>query len=169
MIPLADLLAPIERLASRTTPRGDPLASDRLVVKSSGQVIFLSVREISWVEAQGDYVKFHAGERSCLVRTRIKEVAVRLDPRKFLQIHRSTIVNIDRIARIGPRDGQRLGVVLRDGTGLVVSHGYRQRVKDFYAAGLGANSAAAKTLRSTLTPSFGPLPKDHSAVPRFFR
>ncbi len=108
-----------------------PALTDRLVVKSNGHLLFLRLPSLHYVEAHGDYVRFHCDDHSALVRATLKQVASRLDPRRFLQIHRSTIVNVDRIARISFRDDRRLGVVLRNGTGLLVSDGCRQKVREF--------------------------------------
>ncbi len=74
--------------------------SDRFTVKSNGSFIFLHCAEVEWIEAQGDYVKFHAGSKSCLVRMTMKALGRSIDPSRFLRIHRSTVVNLDRIEKI---------------------------------------------------------------------
>ena len=128
----------------------EPILADRLVVKSAGHILFLSPSEITWIEAQGDYLKFHAGTHSCLVRMTMKEISERLDPRRFLGLHRSTIVNVDWISRISIRDDNRLVVILRDNTALLVSQGCRQKVRDFYEAGMRPRSYRVPDLRARL-------------------
>src|SRR4028118_1935680 len=75
---------------------------ERVVIKSSGRIYFLKVEEIDWVEGAGDYLSLHAGSRSHLIRETMGNFYVKLDPKKFLRIHRSAIVNIDRIKDIKP-------------------------------------------------------------------
>jgi two-component system, LytTR family, response regulator len=69
----------------------------RLVIRSAGRIFFLRVEEIDWLEAADNYVRIHAGRESHLVRETLQSLEGRLDPSKFLRIHRSTLVNLDRI------------------------------------------------------------------------
>jgi len=106
--------------------------SDRFTVKSNGSFIFLHCAEVEWIEAQGDYVKFHAGSKSCLVRMTMKTLGRSIDPSRFLRIHRSTVVNLDRIEKISPVGDRQFAVVMRDGTRLRISNAYRAQVREFY-------------------------------------
>jgi two-component system LytT family response regulator len=105
---------------------------DRILLKSSGEIIFLKASEIDWIEAEGDYVKFHVGARSHLMRGTMAALEDRLDPRRFMRIHRSTIINTDRLCKLSPSfEGEYL-VVLRDGTKLRLSRGYQDRIRALF-------------------------------------
>ncbi len=112
-----------------SAPRRFP---DRFTVKSEGSFIFLRFAEVDWIEAQGDYVKFHLGPKGCLVRMTMKVLERSIDPARFLRIHRSTFVNLDRIEKISPFRERHYAVVLRDGTRLRISGAYRSRVREIY-------------------------------------
>ena len=70
---------------------------ERLVVKTTGRVFFLRTDEIDWIEAAGNYVKLHSGRDTHMIRETMNGIEGKLDPDKFLRIHRSTVVHIDRI------------------------------------------------------------------------
>ena len=99
-------------------------ADDRILIKSGGEIIFLKPDEIDWVEAEGDYMKFHVGGRAHLARETMASVLGRLDVRQFIRIHRSTIVNAGRVAKVASALGGDYTVVLRDGTKLKLSRSY---------------------------------------------
>lgn len=108
--------------------RDPPQHLKRLVVKTSGRTIFLLAEEIDWIESAGNYLKLHAGRESHLIRERMSQLESRLDPAKFVRIHRSTLVNIDRIKEMQPLfNGDQL-VVLRDGKQLTMSRTYRDKL-----------------------------------------
>ena len=115
--------------------------TDRFMVKSEGSFIFLRVDEVEWIEAQGDYVKFHAGPRSCMVRMTMTALGASLDPERFLRVHRSAAVNIDRIEKISPLQDRAYEVVLRQGSRIRVSGAYRAKVREFYRAAIGPAQA----------------------------
>jgi two-component system LytT family response regulator len=102
---------------------------DRILLKSSGEIIFLKLGEIDWIEAEGDYVKFHVGGRSHMMRGTMASMESRLDPNRFIRIHRSTIVNGDRLSKLSPSFDGEYAVVLHDGTKLRLSRGYHDRIK----------------------------------------
>lgn len=102
--------------------------SDRILVKSSGEIIFLKPEEIDWIEAEGDYMKFHSAGRTYLMRETMLHLEARLPPKRFVRIHRSTIVNLDRVCRLTPSFGGEYVVVLHDGTRLKLSRGYHERI-----------------------------------------
>jgi two-component system, LytTR family, response regulator len=99
--------------------------SERIVVKSGSRSIFLRKGSIEWVEAQGDYVKLHTGKESHLLRETMNALSDRLDPGRFVRIHRSRIVNLDYIREIRPLWGGDCAVLMRDGTELTMSRTYR--------------------------------------------
>ncbi|HYE15724.1 MAG TPA: LytTR family DNA-binding domain-containing protein [Pyrinomonadaceae bacterium] len=100
----------------------------RLAVKAGGRVIFLTADEIDWIETAGNYLKIHAGKASHLIRERMSQMEARLDPERFARIHRTTLVNIDRIKEMHPLfNGDQL-VRLSDGRELTMSRTYRDRL-----------------------------------------
>ena len=101
----------------------------RLVIKSGGRVTVLGVKEVDWVEADGDYVKIHAGKRWHLLRETMKRLEAELDPGRFVRIHRSTIVNIERVSELQPFFRGEYVVLLHDGTSLKLSRGYKERLE----------------------------------------
>jgi two-component system LytT family response regulator len=101
---------------------------DRILLKSSGEIFFLKADEIDWIEAEGDYMKFHVGGRAHLMRETMARLEARLDPKRFIRIHRSTIVNIDRLRKLSPSFAGEYAVILHDGTRLKLSRGYHERI-----------------------------------------
>ena len=102
---------------------------DRILLKSSGEIILLKTSEIDWIEAEGDYVKFHVAGRTHLMLGTMAALEERLDPARFIRIHRSTIVNADRLRKLSPSFEGEYAVVLQDGTKLRLSRGYQDRIK----------------------------------------
>ena len=103
--------------------------SARILIKSSGEIFFLKAGEIDWIEAEGDYMKFHVGGRAHLMRETMARLEARLDPSQFIRIHRSTIVNLDRVRKLSPSFAGDYAVVLQDGTTLKLSRGYQERLE----------------------------------------
>ena len=97
-------------------------------VRSKGRVTLVRLADLDWVEAEGDYLRLHAGARAWLVRETMAAAEKRLPARKFLRIHRSTIVNVDRIRELSSFDNGDWGVRLQDGTQLRLSRTYRDAV-----------------------------------------
>ena len=116
--------------------RRDQPRSDRLVVKSGGRLFFLRTDEIDWVEAAGNYVRLHVGNASHLLRETMNAIEGRLDPEKFFRIHRSRIVNMERIQELQPWLNGEYAVLLRTGTRLTLSRGYREKLQDRLGRGL---------------------------------
>ena len=103
---------------------------ERLVVKSGGRVFFLRTDEIDWIEAAGNYVRLHLTEDSHLFRETMNNMEARLDGRRFVRIHRSRIVNTDRIKELQPWFNGEYVVVLQNGTRLTLSRGYREKLQE---------------------------------------
>jgi two-component system LytT family response regulator len=101
----------------------------RLVVKSNGAVTFLDVSDIDWIEAAGVYVYLHAGAKSHLYRSSVAQLVQRLDPERFVRIHRSAAVNTSRIAELRPRSHGDYTLVLKNGGELTLSRGYRPQLE----------------------------------------
>ena len=110
--------------------RRDQPRAERLVVMSGGRLFFLRADEIDWVEAAGNYVRLHVGTTSHLLRETMNAIEGRLDPEKFFRIHRSRIVNMERIQELQPWLNGEYAVLLRTGTRLTLSRGYREKLQD---------------------------------------
>jgi two-component system LytT family response regulator len=104
--------------------------SGRLAIKVGGRVVILKTAEVDWVEAAGVYVELHAGKKVYLHRASITELETHLNPARFVRIHRSTLVNLDRIRELTPATHGEFRAVLIDGTELKVSRGYRHRLEE---------------------------------------
>lgn len=136
---LERLIAALERTPAppAATEAGGPGGvADRILIKSSGELHFLKTEEIDWIEAEGDYMKFHAGGRAHLLRETMARLESRLDPRRFIRIHRSTIVNVDRVRKMSPTFAGEYAVVLNDGTKLRLSRGYQDRLQEILRSAL---------------------------------
>ena len=108
----------------------EPQKLDRLVVKSGGRVFFLRTDQIDWIEAAGNYVRLHLSEDSHLFRETMNNMEARLDARRFVRIHRSRIVNSDRIKELQPWFNGEYVVVLQNGARLTLSRGYREKLQE---------------------------------------
>jgi len=106
-----------------------PGYADRLALKTGGRVSFLKTDEVDWIEGEGNYARLHVNKQSHLIRETMNQLESRLDPTRFLRIHRSTIVNTERIKEIQPLFNGAYGVLLKDGTRLTLSRGYRERLR----------------------------------------
>jgi two-component system, LytTR family, response regulator len=102
---------------------------ERLVIKAEGRVFFLDVDDIYYIEAEGNYVGVHNGQRSYLLRETIGGLESQLDPKKFLRIHRSAIVRIDKIKELQPWFHGEYRVILEGGKQLTLSRNYRAKLQ----------------------------------------
>jgi two-component system LytT family response regulator len=100
----------------------------RLVVRTGGKTVFLRSDEIEWVEASGNYVNLHANGQSYVLRDSMKNMESKLDPDLFVRIHRSAIVNVDYIRELEPYFHGEYVVILRDGTRLMASRVFSDRL-----------------------------------------
>jgi two-component system, LytTR family, response regulator len=100
----------------------------RLAVKDGRRFLLVKVEDVDWIEAALNYVELHSRGRSYLIRATLTELCETLDPAMFARIHRSTIVNLDRVKEITLGDGGDFVVWLQDGAGLRLSRGYRERL-----------------------------------------
>ncbi|HUR46352.1 MAG TPA: LytTR family DNA-binding domain-containing protein [Candidatus Saccharimonadales bacterium] len=103
--------------------------AERIAIKSSGKVIFLKTSEIDWIEAADNYVNLHAGAESHLHRETMSSLEELLDPARFMRINRSTMVNLDCIKELQPLFHGEYSVILKNGTRLTLSRGYREKLQ----------------------------------------
>jgi two-component system LytT family response regulator len=116
-----------ERLVSLIRDLNEKKYLERIVVKTAGRVFFLKTDEIDWIEAAGNYLELHVGRATHLIRETMHGIEGKLDPSKFLRIHRSVIVQIDRIKEMHPMFSGDYAVMLRDGSELSMSRTFRDR------------------------------------------
>ena len=100
----------------------------RIPIKSAGKVSFVNANDVDWIQANGDYVWIHSQGKKNLLREKISELHRKLDPQHFARIHRSTIVNVNRIRDLEPLFYGDYAVNLNDGTKLTLSRTYRDTV-----------------------------------------
>ena len=117
-----------ERLAHHRASRPQP--AERLVVKSRGQVLFLNVADIDWIEAAGYYACVHAGGLTHVIRRPLLELERDLGPERFIRIHRSIIVNVERISALELQQAGEYEVVLKSKVRLQLSRRFRKRLQD---------------------------------------
>ncbi len=110
-------------------PRARPSRLERLLVKTEGRTVVLPIHEIDWIESAANYVKLHVGPQAFPYRQTLSRLARDLDPATFARIHRSSVVNLERIREIQPWFSGDGIVLLRDGTKLRMSRSYRREVE----------------------------------------
>ena len=115
-----------DRIADR---KRAPRQQDRFAIKSAGQVTFVKIADIDWIEAADYYASLHVGGKAYLLRRSIAQLAQTLDPHMFCRIHRSTIVNLKRVAGLIINDEGEYDVRLEDNTQLRVSRRYRPELQ----------------------------------------
>jgi len=103
--------------------------TSRFPVKSNGNIYFVRTDDIDWIDAMGNYTALHSGGRKHLIREPIKSVEARLDPKRFIRVHRSAIINLDRLRKLQPYFHGEYVVTLQDGTTLTSSRGYSDRLR----------------------------------------
>jgi two-component system LytT family response regulator len=127
----ADLCNRMEKLLDFYDRRGNseqPI--QQLVVRSGAQVMFIEADQIDWIEAVGDYAGIHVGPKLHLLRETLNSLESRLDKTRFIRIHRSSIVQLNRIVRIDPMTNRDSCLTLRDGSSLRVSRTYSRLLYD---------------------------------------
>jgi two-component system LytT family response regulator len=105
------------------------LAPDRIAVRNNGRVVFVKLTDIDWIEAADNYVCLHCGRETHVVRETMNELEARLDPAQFLRVHRSSIVNLERVRELQPWFRGDYRVVLRDGTQLTLTKNHREKLE----------------------------------------
>ena len=103
--------------------------SARLLVRRGRRMMFVSTKDVDWMEAQGNYVRLHIGGKEHLLRETMTSLEARLDPTLFMRVHRSAIVNRDRIDYIEPYLHGDFTIAMRDGTRLTTSASYSAKLR----------------------------------------
>jgi two-component system LytT family response regulator len=103
---------------------------ERFGVRVRGEVVFIKVASIDWIAAAGNYVRLHAGAESHLLRESLQNIAGELDPAVFLRVHRSAIVNIERVKKLVPATDGSMSIVLQDTTTVPVGPNYRAGLEE---------------------------------------
>ncbi len=122
----------IERLTERLEGllrRAAVRPLERLAVKKRGISLVVKVEEIDWIESEANYVRLHCGDETHLIRRTLQSLEEELDPFRFVRIHRTAIVNADRIRGLIPCGHGDMKIVLVDGTELSLSRRYRERLE----------------------------------------
>ncbi|HUR81941.1 MAG TPA: LytTR family DNA-binding domain-containing protein [Thermoanaerobaculia bacterium] len=103
---------------------------ERFGVRVRGEVVFIRVSSIDWIAAAGNYLRLYTGRESHLLRESVQNVVAELDPAVFLRVHRSAIVNIERVRKLVPSPDGSLSIVLHDATTIPVGPTYRTGVEE---------------------------------------
>jgi two-component system LytT family response regulator len=112
---------------SARTPNSSP---NRLMIRSSGRVYFVKTEDIDWIEAADYYARIHAGGRSHLLRESLASLEEKLDSEQFARVHRSAIVNMDRVKEMRPLFKGSYALILEDGTQLKLSRQRRAELEE---------------------------------------
>jgi two-component system LytT family response regulator len=123
-----DLEQRLLALVKDLKPGPQPL--ERFVVKSAGRVFFVRAGDIEWIEAAGNYVKLHVGPETHPFRETMNALEAKLDPALFFRIHRSHIVNLERVRELQPWFNGEYVVFLTSGARLTLSRGYREKLQE---------------------------------------
>jgi two-component system LytT family response regulator len=127
---LTDHLAPLMDDVGATRP---PAA--RVVVRTGDRFVVIAWDQVDWIEAADNYVTLHVGTREHLLRQTLAALVQQLDPDRFVRVHRSSIVQADRIAELLPGSHGDAEVVLRDGTRVTVSRTWRKNIERLLRGG----------------------------------
>jgi two-component system LytT family response regulator len=115
-------------LSLLTTVEGKNRYLKRIAIKTANHTVLVSVEDIDWIGGAGNYLELHCGKEHYLLRERFHQLESKLNPDEFVRVHRSTIVNIDRIKRLHPLfNGDHL-IILKDGTELNLSRTHHERL-----------------------------------------
>jgi len=118
------------RIRSASREEGGPRRPERVVVKSAGEVCFIKTADIDWIEAADYYACLHVGSRNHLLRRSLSELEAELDPSCFCRVHRSGIVNLDRVRSLKLQEDGEYEVLLETGARVRLSRRYRKQLED---------------------------------------
>lgn len=138
----APLLGAIDDIARRVSGRSDPRTSEpatpeeppldrKLAIRTQDSTVLVEIEDIDWVDAAGDYMCLHVKGETLILRSTLKNLMTRLDPDKFKRIHRSTLVNLDRILKVIPLKKGEYLLELDGDQQLKVSRNFREAIKRF--------------------------------------
>jgi DNA-binding LytR/AlgR family response regulator len=111
-------------------PQGGPKA---IPIKTRGRLGHLDLASVEWIESQGNYLALHAGGKSHLIRETLQGFSRRIDPARFIRVHRRMIVDIHRVREIQPLANGDSTLILRDGQMIRASRNYREAVRKRWA------------------------------------
>lgn len=105
---------------------------DRIAIKDGGETTLVSVTDIGWVDAAGDYMCVHAKGQTHIMRVTMKDLESQLDPTIFQRVHRSTIVNLDKVTKVCSHMNGEFHLILDNGSTIKMSRSYKEKVKHFF-------------------------------------
>ncbi len=123
------LVSSQNQVGSKMVSSGSEHYTTRMVFKSRGRILFLSVDDIRWIEAEENYVRLHTASQSHLLRETIGKLERRLDPQSFLRVHRSSIVNLHYVKEVKNETDGDATVLLISGEQIAMSRSYRSRIQ----------------------------------------
>ena len=106
--------------------------ADRLAIKDGASITFVLVKDIDWIDAAGDYMCVHVKNNTHIMRTTMKELEAKLDPLIFQRVHRSTIVNTERVEKVSSHINGEFHLTLSCGSSIKMSRSYKGKVKHFF-------------------------------------
>jgi two-component system, LytTR family, response regulator len=106
---------------------------ERLAIRTATRVSIVRVRDIDWIQGDGNYARLHIGRTVQLVRQTMKSLAAQLDPTVFVRIHHSSIVNVERVRELQPWSHGDYVVILEDGRRIISGRGYRANLRRAFA------------------------------------
>ncbi len=110
---------------ARSAPR-----RERFAVRTRGEVVFVKASQIDWISAEGNYARLHTGESSYLLRESMQSIEESLDPSTFIRVHRSAIVNLDRVRKLVSSPDGTPSIVLSTGDSVPLGPSYRGRLEE---------------------------------------
>jgi two-component system LytT family response regulator len=119
--------AALARARRRVSERPKPEA--RFVVRSASRMTLVRAADVEWIAGEGNYARLHSAGRRHLVRETLKSVEARLDPSKFVRVHRSAIVNVDRVATLEPHVHGQYVLTMKDGARIISSRTHSSKLR----------------------------------------
>lgn len=105
---------------------------EKIAIKDGSEVTLVATADIDWVDAAGDYMCVHANDQTHVMRITMKELEDQLDPANFQRVHRSTIVNLDRVSKVCSHMNGEFHLILTNGASIKMSRSYKEKVKHFF-------------------------------------
>lgn len=138
----------------------------RIAVKTRGRTLLFRVDQIDWIESAGNYVRLHIGREHYLLRETMTGIEGKLQSRRFVRIHRTAIVNLERVRELRPTSHGDVAIILRDETRLTLSRVYRGRIAELL--GFPAASQPSRAVHVSVTATALPARSSpsHSAIPQ---
>jgi two-component system LytT family response regulator len=107
-------------------------ARERFAVRTRGEIVFIKAAQIDWISAEGNYARLHAAEHSYLIRESLQNIEASLDPATFIRVHRSAIVNLDRVRKLATSPDGATAIVLSTGDKVPLGPSYRVRLEEIF-------------------------------------